>query len=76
MNDKEKWERAKLEYDIMRMLVMTRCEKNITQQQLSELSGVRQSNISRIENGSCIPSIVTLQALAKGLEKNLKIEFV
>lgn len=73
---KKEWEEHAFEYDIMKMLVMARCERNLTQQQLSERSGVRQSNISRIENGSCIPSIPTLQALAKGLGKQLKIELI
>ena len=44
--------------------------------ELSELSGVRQSNISRIERGMCIPNIPTLEAIARGLGKKLKIEFV
>jgi ribosome-binding protein aMBF1 (putative translation factor) len=73
---KKEWDESQLEYDIMKMIVMARCEENLTQQQLAERSGVRQSNISRIENGSCVPSIVTLQALAKGLGKRLKIELV
>lgn len=72
----KEWEENQFEYDIMKMLVMARCEKNLTQQQLAERSGVRQSNISRIENGSCVPSIATLQALAKGLGKKLKIELI
>jgi DNA-binding XRE family transcriptional regulator len=73
---KKEWDENQLEYDIMKMLVMARCEENLTQQQLAERSGVRQSNISRIENGACVPSILTLQALAKGLGKHLKIELV
>ena len=70
---KKEWEENQTEYEIMRMLVMARAEKNLTQKELSELSGVRQSNISRIERGMCIP---TLEAIAKGLGKKLKIEFV
>jgi DNA-binding XRE family transcriptional regulator len=73
---KKEWDENQLEYDIMKMLVMARCEENLTQQQLAERSGVRQSNISRIENGACVPNILTLQALAKGLGKHLKIELV
>jgi DNA-binding XRE family transcriptional regulator len=73
---KKEWENSEVEYQIMKMIVMARCEKNLTQQELSTLSGVRQSNISRIENGSCVPSITTLCALAKGLNKKLKIELV
>ena len=54
---KKEWEDNQTEYEIMRMLVMARAEKNLTQKELSELSGVRQSNISRIERGMCIPNI-------------------
>ena len=49
---KKEWEDNQTEYEIMRMLVMARAEKNLTQKELSELSGVRQSNISRIERGT------------------------
>ena len=73
---KKEWEDNQTEYEIMRMLVMARAEKNLTQKELSELSGVRQSNISRIERGMCIPKIPTLEAIARGLGKKLKIEFV
>ncbi len=73
---KKEWEENQTEYEIMRMLIMARAEKNLTQKELSELSGVRQSNISRIERGMCIPNIPTLEAIAKGLGKKLKIEFV
>lgn len=73
---KKEWEDNQTEYEIMRMIVMARTEKNLTQKELSDLSGVRQSNISRIERGMCVPNISTLQAIAKGLGKKLKIEFV
>jgi transcriptional regulator with XRE-family HTH domain len=48
----------------------------MTQKELSEKTGVRQSNISRIEKGDCVPTLTTLKALAKGLGKTLKIEMV
>lgn len=48
---------------------------NMTQKELAERSGIRQSNISRIENGSCSPTISTLQLLAKGLGKELSVSF-
>ena len=47
----------------------------MTQNDLSEKSGIRQSNISRIENGECLPSLQTLISIAKGLNKKLKISF-
>ena len=53
-----------------------RIEQNLTQEQLARRSGIRQSNISRIENGTCSPTISTLQQLASGMGKKLHIEFV
>ncbi len=47
----------------------------MTQKELAEKSGIRQSNISRIENGTCSPTIATLQALAKGLGMELMVSF-
>lgn len=67
---------TRAEFEVVRALIAARIESNLTQKELAELSGVRQSNISRIENGSCMPSLATLQALAKGLNKKLVIEFV
>ena len=46
-----------------------------TQKELAEKSGVRQSNISRIENGICSPTIATLEALATGMGKKLIVSF-
>ncbi|MDR2712380.1 MAG: helix-turn-helix domain-containing protein [Clostridiales bacterium] len=38
-------------------------------------TGIRQSNISRIENGNCNPTVATLQQIADGVGKTLHIEF-
>ena len=70
------WEETELEYQIKEMLVAARIEKKMTQQELSQKSGIRQSNISRIEKGVCIPTLNTLNELAKGLGKKLKIEMI
>lgn len=69
------YDRSRPEYEIMHELVKARVASNITQKELSEKSGIRQSNISRIESGSCSPTVATLQALAKGLGKKLTIRF-
>ncbi len=70
------WEETELEYQIKRMLISERINQKMTQKELAEKSGVRQSNISRIEKGICTPTLVTLNELAKGFGKKLKIEFV
>ena len=48
----------------------------MTQKELAEKTGIRQSNISRIESGSSSPTIETLSRIASGLGKRLKIDFV
>ena len=69
------YERTRPEFEIMHALIDARINSNMTQQELSAVSGVRQSNISRIENGTCSPTVATLQALAEGLGKKLVISF-
>ena len=53
-----------------------RKEKNITQKELADLTGITQADISRIETGNSNPSIQTLQRLAAGLGMRVKLEFV
>ena len=72
---REEYEKTRPEFEIMRALIDARLNSNMTQKELSVKSGVRQSNISRIENGTCSPTIATLQALAEGLGKKLIISF-
>ena len=69
------YELTRSEFEVMRVLIDARISQNMTQKELSERSGVRQSNISRIENGTCSPTIATLEALANGMGKKLVISF-
>lgn len=72
----KEYEALQPEMDVIRALLNARIEQNLTQKQLAELSGIRQSNISRIENGTCSPTIATLQQLAAGMGKRVHIEFI
>lgn len=62
------------EFQAILQLYETRTELNITQKQLSQMSGIRQSNISRIERGTCSPTIHTLSQLAYAMGKKLEIK--
>ena len=78
MNDpafREEHEKTRADYEVMRALIAARTSQNITQKELSRRTGIRQSNISRIENGTCSPTVATLKALAEGVGKELHIEF-
>ena len=48
----------------------------LTQKQLSEKTGIYQSDISKLERGSANPSISTLKRLADAMDMTLKMEFV
>ncbi|MBQ6752552.1 MAG: helix-turn-helix domain-containing protein [Clostridia bacterium] len=50
-----------------------RAEAGISQMQLSELTGIDQSDISKIERGVANPSVSTLQRIAKALGGRLSI---
>ncbi|MCX4323218.1 MAG: helix-turn-helix transcriptional regulator [Lachnospiraceae bacterium] len=69
-------EATRVDFEVAKALIEARTSLNMTQKELAERSGIRQSNISRIENGSCSPTIATLQLLAKGLGKQLSINFI
>ena len=78
MDDPEfraEYEASETEDQLTRSLIAARMASNMTQKELADKSGVRQSNISRIESGSCSPTVATLQALAEGLGKKLVISF-
>ncbi|MDE6737658.1 MAG: helix-turn-helix transcriptional regulator [Lachnospiraceae bacterium] len=78
MNDPEfraEREATRTEFEVTKALIEARTSLNMTQKELADRSGIRQSNISRIENGTCSPTVATLQLLAKGLGKELSINF-
>ena len=70
------YEAQRPEYEAIRAVIAARLACNLTQKELAEKTGIRQSNISRIENGSASPTIDTLARIAAGLGKQLKIDFV
>lgn len=69
------YEAQRPEYEYVRAIINARLEQNMTQAELAKRTGIRQSNISRVESGACSPNVATLQEIAKGLGKRLSIEF-
>lgn len=72
---KEEWDRLEPEFQIIKSMIDSRTELSMTQKNLSELTGIHQSEISKIENGSANPSLKTLERLASAFGKKLKISF-
>lgn len=73
---KKEWDENEARYQLMMMVLSARNEEHLTQSELAERTGLRQSNISRFEKGQAMPSIATLSKIAQGLGKRLEIRFV
>ena len=64
------------EYKIIEEIITARKEKNLTQKELAELIGTRQSNISRLESGNYNPSLEFLNKVAHAVGKKLEVKIV
>ena len=72
----KEWESLEPEYQLIRALLNGRKAANLSQTQLSNLTGISQADISRLETGESNPSLKTLKRLANALGMNLRLEFV
>ena len=70
------WDSLEPEFPIIQAIIDARKNAGLTQKQLSEQTGINQSDISRIENGEANPSLKTLKRLAAATNTTLRIEFV
>jgi predicted transcriptional regulator len=73
---RKEWDNLEIEYQVQAELIRARLDSNMTQAELAQKSGIRQSNISRIENGNAIPRLDTLEALALAMGKKVKISIL
>lgn len=74
--NKAAYDALESEYQLISELIGKRLEKNLTQKQLAEKIGTKQSAICRLESGEGNPSFKFLKRVAKGLDSTLKISFV
>ena len=67
------------EMNVIRAMIDARISQKLTkltQKELAERTGIAQTEISRLENGTRNPSIRLLQRLADGMGMELNISFV
>jgi len=62
-------------YEIKEEIIRLRIEKGLTQKELADLIGSKQSAISRLESGNYNPSVQFLIKLANVLDKECHIVF-
>lgn len=75
-NFKKEYDALAAEYTLLSSLIDARKKSHVTQNQLAQITGIAQSDISKIETGSANPTLRVLQRLADGLGMSLRVEFV
>ena len=71
---KREYDALQTEYELIEKLIKARVEANLTQKELAQKCGMKQSNISRLESGKSNPTIRFLKKLANSLDCDLVIE--
>lgn len=72
----EAWEETEADFQVRCEIARAREERGMSQAELAAASGMRQEAISRLETGMANPTLSTLQKVAAGLGKRLRIAFV
>lgn len=73
---KAEYDALQPEYDLIQAMIDARTSQNITQKELSKITGITQADISRIENGTRNPSLSMVKRIAAGLGMQLRLEFI
>ena len=73
---KEEWENYQPEYEVMKAVLDARLSNNLSQSELATISGINQSEISKIESGTRNPSIKILRKIANAMNMHIEIKFV
>ena len=63
-------------YELRKKILLLRIDEDLSQEELAARAGMRQSVISRIENGESEPRIETVNKIAKALNRKVKIDLV
>lgn len=70
---KAEYDRLGPEYEIIEAIIRKRLEKGISQKQLAEKMGTKQSALSRLESGTYNPSLAFLKKVATALGSKVHI---
>lgn len=63
------------EFAMAAVFINARVKSGLTQEQLAERMGARQSYVARLESGRTLPSVRTLQKFAAATGTKLKVQF-
>lgn len=60
------------EHELARQIIKFRLSKKLTQAELAEMAGLKQSYVARLESGTANPTLESLNKVGKVLDKRLK----
>lgn len=69
-------EKSRVKLQILEQYKELRRDKGMTQQQIADITGIKRTNIVRIESGKYVPTIEVLVKLAAALDMDLEIRLV
>lgn len=70
---KREYDALEVEYSIIAQVIQKRLDKGLSQKQLADKIGTKQSAISRLEGGNANPSIAFLKKISTALGSKLQI---
>lgn len=70
------WEETELSHQVARALIKLRIDLNLTQEELAKRAGVPQSVIARLESGRYLPSLRSVQKIARKLGLQVRLDLV
>lgn len=69
-------QKERVKNQILTSYINLRKEKGITQQEIADRTGIKRTNVARIESGKNAPTIEVLVKLAAALDMELEIRLV
>ncbi len=69
-------QKERVKNQILTSYIKLRKEKGITQQEIADRTGMKRTNVARIESGRNAPTIEVLVKLAAALDMELEIRLV
>lgn len=72
---KDAYEKSRIEFELARQLIEARIKSGLSQEELADKMGTSQSSIARLESGTSMPSMRTLNKFAEATNCQLQIQF-
>ena len=67
-------EASAFEFGILKAIIIARAKQKLSQRELAEKIGVKQSALARFESGNINPTLLFLQKITNGLDLKLVVK--